>query len=333
MLARCLLPAVVAVLVAACGGAATGGIVAPRSQRLARWLAFAHLRRPLDLVADDDGRRIVATASGRLWAFGPIGAVQPFAQGARGYLSPGGEEPYIALSPGGCYGTGFVYALRLVSGRGVVAVSPQGRVRRFADLGAPGLIDGLAFDTTGEFGHRLLVTINAGTRTTVDAIGCAGVVHAITRSAPRVEGGIAVAPATFGRFAGDLIAPGETSGRIFAITPRGGARLVADSGLPHGQDIGVESEAFIPPRRGLDALLADRLTPGNSHPGNDVVLRIPATALRAAGASRGDLLVATEGGALTDAISCTATGCRVRLVAVGPAIAHAEGHIALAKTG
>lgn len=44
------------------------------------------------------------------------------------------------------------------------------------------------------------------------------------------------------------------------------------------------------------------LTPGNSHPGNDVVLRIPATALRAAGASRGDLLVATEGGALTDAI-------------------------------
>jgi hypothetical protein len=42
--------------------------------------------------------------------------------------------------------------------------------------------------------------------------------------------------------------------------------------------------------------------------------------------------VATEGGALTDAISCTATGCSVRLVATGPAIAHAEGHIAFAKT-
>ncbi len=54
--------------------------------------------------------------------------------------------------------------------------------------------------------------------------------------------------------------------------------------------------------------------------------------LRAAGARPGDLLVATEAGALTDAISCTAKGCRVRLVAVGPTIAHAEGHIAFALT-
>jgi hypothetical protein len=307
--------------------------VAARSHRLAQWLAFAHVRRPLDLVASEDGRRIVAAAAGRLWLLGRTSALTSFARGPRGYVSPGGEEPYIALSPGGCYGmTGSVYALRLVSGRGVVAVTAEGRVRRFAYLGAPGLIDGIAFDTTGDFGHRLLVTINAGSRTTVDAIDCAGGVHRITRTAPRVEGGIAVAPATFGRFAGDLIAPGETSGRVFAITPRGAARLVADSGLPRGNDIGVESEAFIPPRPGLDALLADRLTRGNPHPGDDLVLRLPARSLSAAGAGPGDLLVATEGGALTDAISCTATGCRVRLVAVGPAIAHAEGHIAFAQT-
>jgi hypothetical protein len=199
-------------------------------------------------------------------------------------------------------------------------------------MGAPGLIDGIAFDTTGEFGRRLLVTINAGSKTTVDAIDCRGGAHTITRTAPRVEGGIAVAPATFGRFAGDLIASGEASGRVFAITPRGAARLVADSGLPHGNDVGVESEAFIPARPGLDALLADRLTPGNPHPGDDLVLRLRASALRAAGARPGDLLVATEGGALTDAISCTGAGCRVRLVADGPAIAHAEGHIAFAQT-
>jgi hypothetical protein len=324
---------VVAALVAACGNAASGRTVAPRSHRLARWLAFAHVRRPLDLVASEDGRRVVTAAAGRLWRLGPTGALTSFAQGPRGYMSPGGEEPYTALSPGGCYGpTGSVYALRLVSGRGVVAVTPGGRARGFAYLGAPGLIDGIAFDTTGDFGHRLLVTINAGSRTTVDAIDCAGGVHTITRTAPRVEGGIAVAPATFGRFAADLIAPGETSGRVFAITPQGAARLVVDSGLPHGNDIGVESEAFIPPRHALDALLADRLTPGNPHPGDDLVLTLHEGALRAAGARPGDLLVATEGGALTDAVSCTATGCRVRLVAVGPTIAHAEGHIAFAET-
>ena len=220
LLAHCPLPAVVAVLVAACGGAATGGIVAPRSQRLARWLAFAHLRRPLDLVADDDGRRIVATASGRLWALGPIGAVQAFAPGRARIPQPrrrGAIHRPLA-------GRLLRNRVRLraaarfrTRSRRSLAARARTAIRR---LGEPGLIDGLAFDTTGEFGHRLLVTINAGTRTTVDAIGCAGIVHAITRSAPRVEGGIAVAPATFGRFAGDLIAPGETSGRIFAITPR-----------------------------------------------------------------------------------------------------------------
>lgn len=331
LVARGALALLVAVLVAACGTAATGGIVAPRSHRLARWLAFAHVRRPIDVVAGIDGGRIVAAASGRLWMLSPTGAVERFAQGPGGYRSPGGDEAYIALAPSGCYGSGSVYALRLAAGRGVVAVSAD-RVRRFAAIAAPGLLDGIAFDTTGRFGHRLLVTINAGSRTTVDAIDCAGGVHTITRTAPRVEGGIAVAPPTFGRFAGDLIASGETSGRVFAITPDGATRLVADSGLPRGGDVGVESEAFVSPGGRLDALLADRLTPGNPHPGDDVILRIRARVLSAAGALPGDLLVATEGGALTDAISCGATGCRVRLVALGPVIAHGEGHIAFAQT-
>ena len=34
------------------------------------------------------------------------------------------------------------------------------------------------------------------------------------------------------------------------------------------------------------------------------------------------------GGAFTDAITCRASGCRVRYVANGPAEAHVEGHIA-----
>jgi hypothetical protein len=153
------------------------------------------------------------------------------------------------------------------------------------------------------------VTINDGPSTTVDAINCQRAVTTITRTAPRVEGGIAVAPRTFGRFGGDLIAPDENSGRIFAITPSGRSLLIAASGLTHGGDIGVESEGFVPPGT-QDALLADRLTPGNPHPGDDVVLRIGAGALTAAGVRPGDLLVATEGGALTDAASCTAGACR-----------------------
>jgi hypothetical protein len=170
--------------------------------------------------------------------------------------------------------------------------------------------------------------VEAGARTTVEAIDCRGRVSAVTRRAPRVEGGIAVAPPSFGRFAGDLIGSDEQTGLIWAITPRGKSILVARSGLPHGGDIGVESEGFVPAGSGWDALLADRRTPGNPHPGDDVVLRLP---VAAAGVRPGELLVATEGGALTDAVACGRTACSVREVAAGPAIAHAEGHIAFAR--
>jgi hypothetical protein len=61
-----------------------------------------------------------------------------------------------------------------------------------------------------------------------------------------------------------------------------------------------------------------------------VVLSVSSAALFAAGARPGDLLVATEGGARTDAVRCGATSCSVRHVANGPAIAHPEGHIAIA---
>ncbi len=309
-----------------CGSSgAVGRLTAARAPRLAHWTAYVHSRRPLDVVGPRAGGSLVLAAAGRLWLISAGGAVAPFAPG---YRSPGGEEPYIALSPGGCFGAGNVYALRLTAGRGVVVVGASGGVRKFAGLRAPGLIDGIAFDRTGRFGHRLLVTVNAGSRTTVASIGCDGRVQVVTRRAPRVEGGIAVAPATFGRFAGDLIASGEDSGKIFAVAPSGSSSLVADSGLPHGGDIGVESEGFVP-AGAQDAFVADRLTPGNRHPGDDVVLRIGHAALTAAGVRAGDLLVGTEGGALTDDVRCGVRGCSVRYVANGPSVAHLEGHIAL----
>jgi hypothetical protein len=286
--------------------------------------------RPLDLVTSGGGAAGLE-AGGRLFQLRASGEVVPIDPA---YRSPGGEEPYVAVPAAGhrgcSFGAGTIYAIRLANGRGVTRISAGGQVRRFAGLRAPGLIDGIAFDETGGFGHRLLVTINHGSTTTIVAINCRGAVTTITRTAPRVEGGIAVAPGAgrFGRFSVDLIAPDETGGRIFAITPKGKSFLVANSGLPHGGDIGVESEAFVPNRHRFDALVADRLTPGNPHPGDDVVLRLGSSALRAAGVKPYDLLVATEGSAFADAVRCGASGCQVHHVADGPPEAHVEGHIA-----
>jgi hypothetical protein len=318
-----------ALLVAACGTQAYGQTPALKAPRLAHWTALVHASRPLDLAGPAAAGSTVLAAAGRLFLLTASNRIQPYAPG---YRSPGGEEPYIALSPGGCFGARTVYAIRLTRGRGVVAIDPAGHVRRFAGIAAPGLIDGIVFDTIGSFGRRLLVTVNAGARTTVAAIDCRGRVTTITHSAPRLEGGIAVAPRTFGAFGGFLIAPSETTGQVWATAPSGRTVLVANSGLPHGGDIGVESEGFVP-TGSHDALLADRLTPGNRHPGDDEVLRIRAPALAAAGVLPGDLLVATEGGALTDDLRCGPRGCRVRLVAAGPPEAHAEGHIAFTAAG
>ncbi len=316
---------VAGVVAVGCGGAAARTQTVTR----ARWTPLVHDSRPLDLAGPRRDGSLVLAAAGKLWLL-RSGVVTPFASG---YQSPGGEEPYIALAAVGHRGCSFgantVYALRLASGHGVVAISPSGRVRVFATLSARGLIDGIAFDETGRFGYRLLVSVEHGATSTVVAIDCHGHATTITGRAPKIEGGITVAPSTFGRFAGDLIASDENTGRIYAIAPDGRSSLVARSGLPHGGDTGVESEAFVPAHGRFEAFLADRGTPGNRHPGDDVVLHVSSAALLAAGARRGDLLDATEGGAKTVAVHCVAQACTVRHVADGPAIAHPEGHIAI----
>jgi hypothetical protein len=278
----------------------------------------------------------VVAAAGRLALLRANGAARPFAPG---YSAPAGLEPYIALSTGrrvaaaGCsWPAGAVYALRLARGNGVTVIDARGQhVARFARLPAQGLENGIALDNTGRFGFRLLVTSTASRRTTVFAIDCRGRAVVLTRSAPRVEGGIAVAPASFGRFGGDLIAPDEVAGRLYAIAPNGHATRLAESGIAHGQDVGVESEGFVP-RRFTNALVADRGTPGNPHPGDDVILALRRADLAAAGVAQGDLLVVGEGGAGTVAVRCRRS-CRVRQVALGPPRAHVEGHVTFTGPG
>jgi hypothetical protein len=294
----------------------------PATAKLAHWRTFAHVKGPVDVVGPRAGGSLVLSLEHGLATLGPNGGVKRFDNAYRGQ----GGEPYIAQAPPGCFGGGTIYALKPFRPQGVLTIAPRGKVRPFATLRAPGLANGIAFDTTGRFGRRLMVTVSGGGRTTVSAIGCHGGVRTITRTAPTVEGGIVVAPPSFHGFAGDLIAPDELTGKLWAIAPAGGARLVATSDFPAGQDTGVESLGFVPPGgRPYRAFMADRATP----PAATEILELGSGALRRAGVRGGDLLAATEGGALVDAISCRAGGCRVRKVATGPKVAHGEGHIAV----
>src|SRR5262249_4976926 len=231
------------------------------------------------------------------------------------YATDPGAEAYFALArrrrvPGAhcAFRRDDVYALS-VTPPGVVVVDANGQARSFAALPAGTFPNGITFDEVGRFGHRLLVTAAVNGATNVYAIDCRGGVRTVAQQAPRVEGGIAVAPRSFGRFAGQLIAPDEVGGVLVAIDAHGRAGTDVDSGLATGGDIGVESAGFVPPRFGAGsaAFLADRGTPGNPHPGTDSILTIAGDALRSAGVRAGDLLVATEGGADTIAVRCRRT--------------------------
>jgi hypothetical protein len=306
---------------------------------VAHWRPALHVTGVVDLAGRRRDGRFVVAANGRLFLLRFGGQPRAFARGPGGYATQPGPEPYIALANGQASGScrfprDGVYAIEPQGQPGVIAVNQAGRARRLVDLPGAGLVNGIAFDRTGRFGHRLLVTATKAARTTtVFAIDCRGRVRTITRAAPAVEGGIVVAPPSFGRFAGDLIAPDERSGRIVAIAPSGRARLVANSGIAHGGDIGVESAGFVPRGFGArwSAYLADRVSPGNPHPGDDEILRLGGRAVLRAGVRPGDLLVAGEGGAQTVAVRCRRT-CSVRHFADGPLAAHAEGHIVFART-
>ena len=321
-----------AITLAACGGGPGRAGATPA----AAWTVYRHLPGVVDLAGTRADGSFLVAAAGRLFVLARDGTLRPFARGAGGYLTATGTEPYLVLAGndpvGGTrcsFGNDTAFALEPGIRPGVVMISPQGEARRFASLPPGRFLSGIAFDSTGRFGHRLLVTAGSGGRTTVFGIGCDGRLSTIAAGAPAVEGGIAVAPAAFGRFGGDLIAADETSGRVYAVDPAGQVITLAQPALPAGGDIGVESAGLVPPRAAA-AYLADRFSARNKHPGDNAILQLSAAQLARAGIRAGDLLIATEGGAKTIDIRCTAT-CTVRYVAAGPVIAHAEGHIAFAS--
>jgi hypothetical protein len=324
--------ALAAVALAACGGSGPPAPASSGPSPPAGWAVFRHLPGVVDLAGPRADGSFLVAAAGRLFVLSPGGTLSPFARGAGGYQTATGTEPYLTLTSGDpvagqrcTFGNGTAFALEPGPDPGVIAISPDGRARRFASLPAGFFPSGITFDGTGRFGHRLLVTAGLRGRATVFGLGCDGQVAAVATGAPAVEGGIAVAPPGFGRFGGDLIAPDEGTGRLYAVSPGGQVITLVRSGLPAGGDIGVESAGFVP-AGAADAYLADRFSARNRHPGDNAILRLTEAELTRAGIRSGDLLVATEGGARTIDVRCAAA-CTVRYVAAGPAIAHAEGHI------
>jgi hypothetical protein len=277
---------------------------------------------------------LVAAVHGRLDLISVTGKVTTFAPR---YSVLVGPESYIALSPGlavhgaDCsFARDEVFALDLTGGRrGITRISATGTVSHLATVTGVSTLSGIAIDTDGRFGHRLLVIGPVGKdKTQVLAVDCRGAVTPVGTVDARLEGGISVAPPGFGAFGGQLVAASETSGSVYAVSPAGQLSTIAASGVPRGGDIGVESVGFVPATGATAAYLADRGTPrsGKPHPGTDTILRLSASALSAEGTDPGDLLVVTEGAATVIRVHC-GRSCVSAVAATGPALAHGEGHL------
>src|SRR5215472_14067372 len=190
----------------AAGGAAALALWPATVASAPAWEPWQAVAGVFDISGPRANGSLLVAGSAALYTLSPDGTLSPFARGSGGYHDDAGAEAYVAVSPGISAGRGcgfprdITYILRLHAPIGVTSVSSDGSAAgSFAVVAAPTL-NGIAFDTTGRFGHDLLVTGPVNGKTEVAAIDCTGHVQVITRTAPVVEGGMAVAPAGFGAF-------------------------------------------------------------------------------------------------------------------------------------
>jgi hypothetical protein len=315
-------------------------VTAPAALAAPAWSPVAHVAGVFDLGGPRSDGKLVVAGSGKLYLMDASGTLSPFAQGPGGYADDKGTEAYLAVSPGltgaGCsFAPDDVYILRLHAPIGITKVDSTGKKSNFVNLPqfTGGALASIAFDTTGEFGNRLLVTGTKAGERIFDAIDCSAKVSTLNGALPVNEGGAVVAPKSFGAFGGMYIVPDELSGKIYAFGANGSAQLLIDPGLPKGGDIGVEDLGFVPAGflRGGVLYLADRLTPGGKHPGSDSVMTLSSADLAGAGVQEGDLLAATEGGGELIAVRC-ATSCQSIPVITTATKTHGEGHLAFITT-
>jgi hypothetical protein len=283
-----------------------------------------------------DGSLLLATDQG-LRRFHPAdGSIDAV---ITGYRPEGGIENYLALGSGltvpdaGCGFPATTAYILQTKPPAVLAVDlDSGGEKTLATVSGVDTLNAIAFDRSGRFGNRLLVAGPHAGSAVITALDCRGRATLVTGSAPRLEGGLVVAPPTFGVHGGALIAVDEFSGSVIAIRAEGTTELVT-GGLPAGSDLGPESAGFVPAgfAAGGTAYVADYDVGSGAHPGNGAVLRLDAAALRLAGVAEGDLLVADEGGGGTYAIHCGTGGdcSRPRFLGQAGALSHVEGHLIL----
>jgi hypothetical protein len=321
-----LLAAVTAVCALASRASASTPHTASTPQQVT-WQAAQPAPGIVDLAGPRSDGRLAAAVDSGLSLFGGNSLVPLTSSSGSGAYAPFSGEPYVAMTTkvrlpkSGCsFHRDEVFAIADAPDR-LIRIDGRGRASNFVNLPSP-FLSAIAFDRVGSFGHRLLVTGTANGQSTLYAVDCRGRVKTIASHAPLVEGGMEVAPRSFGRFGGRLIAVDEFSGLIWGFKPNGRAGTVAVSGLPAGGDIGVESIGFVPKLKpGGAAFLAGRNV--------NAILRLTSGELGAAQVRAGDLLVAAEANAETIVVRCQrGKGCAVRRIGVGPANAHAEGHIA-----
>jgi hypothetical protein len=199
-------------LLASCGASA-----APPQQ--VAWQSAVPAPGIVDLAGPRSDGRLVAALGSDLSLFGGGPLVPLTSASGPGAYAPFSGEAYIALAPevrlrkAGCsFHRDDVFAIGDQPDR-IIRVNRNGRASNFVNLPSP-FLSAIAFDRVGSFGHRLLVTGTANGQSTLYAIDCRGRAKVLASGAPLVEGGMAVAPRSFGRFGGRLIAVDEFSGRI-----------------------------------------------------------------------------------------------------------------------
>src|SRR2546430_17435896 len=133
---------------------------------------------------------MVVAGSGRLYRVGPAGTFMPLAAGQHGYSEDAGGEAYLSVSPGlhvpsaGCdFARDDVFVLRLHQPIGVTRIDASGTAAPFASVPGVESLGGIAFDTTGRFGSRLLGSGPAHGRTTIAPTDFRGGVQMRTSSA------------------------------------------------------------------------------------------------------------------------------------------------------
>ena len=115
---------------------------------------------------------------------------------------------------------GYAFPLRDVyvsEGNTIIHVTHDGLTSNTFVSGLTGDVRGILFDSTGNFGHDMLVTTTTGTIYRINGAGVATVLANIGQDTE----GLDIAPSTFGPYAGQLIVASEGANAITAISVGG----------------------------------------------------------------------------------------------------------------